>query len=356
MVKPTLMPVSGTEYPADAAELRAWFSTDAACLDYLDWLRWPEGFVCPHCSSALAGRESTGRYRCHGCRKQVSVTAGTIFHKTRTPLTVWFEVIWLVTSSKMGVSAAHLHRVLPISSYQTAWTMMSKLRQVMSAKDSEPLSGQVEVDETFFGGPRPGVRGRGAAGKTLVVGAIEVGPTGWGRTRLAVVEDASTASLKAFVGSNIAPASTVITDAWPAYPPSLAGYVHDPRNVSASGLPAHESLPAGHRLFAQVKRTLEGTYQGAGSQEHLQEYLDEFVFRFNRRHSKHRGLVFMRLLERAVASAPTTYQELVRAPREKNQRPVGVSGPRSRPGSLEMTPVDRPWRAARSLDLGDLNG
>lgn len=350
------MPVSGTDYPSDSAELRSWFSTDAACLDYLDWLRWPDGFVCPHCSSTSAGKEATGRYRCHDCRKQVSVTAGTIFHKTRTPMTVWFEVIWLVTASKMGVSAAHIHRVLPVSSYQTAWTMMSKLRQIMSAKDSEPLSGQVEVDETFFGGPKPGVRGRGAKGKTLVIGAIEVGGSGWGRARLAVIEDASSASLKSFISSNIAPGSTVITDAWSAYSPSLSGYVHDPQNVSASGLPAHESLPAVHRLFAQVKRTLEGTYQGAGSQEHLQEYLDEFVFRFNRRHAKHRGLVFLRLLERAVASEPTTYQKLVRVPREKRQRPAGVHGPKPQPGSLERVPVDRPWRVARSTDLGDLNG
>lgn len=155
--------------------------------------------------------------------KQVSATAGTIFHKTRTPLTVWFEVIWLVTASKMGVSAAHLHRVLPISSYQTAWTMMSNLRQVMSAKDSEPLSGQVEIDETFFAGPRPGVRGRGAAGKTLVVGAIEVGPGGWGRVRLAVLEDVSSVSLMAFISENIAAGSTVITDAWRSYPLSLKG-------------------------------------------------------------------------------------------------------------------------------------
>lgn len=233
---------------------------------------------------------------------------------------------------------------------------MSKLRQVMSAQNSEPLSGQVEVDETFFGGPKPGIRGRGAKGKTLVIGAIEVGGAGWGRTRLSVIDDASTASLKSFISSNIAPGSTVITDAWPAYPPSLSGYIHDPRNVSASGLPAHESLPAVHRLFAQVKRTLEGTYQGAGSQEYLQEYLDEFVFRFNRRHSKHRGLVFMRLLERAVVSGPTTYQKLVRVPREKQQRPTGVPGPKSQLGSLERVPVDRPWRAARATDLGDLNG
>lgn len=346
MAEPTVGPVAGRDYPADSAQLRAWFPTDDACLDYLDWLRWPDGFRCPHCGSDTAGREATGRYRCRGCRKQVSVTSGTVFHKTRTPLTVWFEVAWLVTASKSGVSAAHLHRVLPISSYQTAWTMLSKLRQVMTTAESEPLTGRVEVDETYIGGPKPGVRGRGAAGKTLVAGAIEIADRGWGRARLAVIPDASADTLKTFVQHNIEAGSTVVTDAWRSYPSALDGYTHAPFNVSTSGRPAHESLPAVHRLFALVKRTLEGTYQGSGSSEHLPEYLDEFVFRFNRRHSRHRGLVFMRLLQRAVTGDPVTYRDLVRIPRSKPARPPGVKGPRSQPGSFEIESHPRPWRGA----------
>lgn len=348
MVEPTAGPVAGRDYPADLAQLRAWFPSDDACLDYLDWLRWPEGFDCPHCGWDAAGQEATGRHRCHGCRRQVSVTSGTLFHKTRTPLSVWFEAAWLVTASKSGVSASHLHRVLPISSYQTAWTMLGKLRQVMTTAESEPLTGRVEVDETFFGGPRPGVRGRGAAGKSLVAGAIELTDRGWGRARLSVIPDASAETLKTFVQHNVSAGSTVVTDGWRSYPPALEGYTHAPLNVSTSGRPAHESLPAVHRLFALVKRTIEGTYQGSGSSEHLPEYLDEFVFRFNRRHSRHRGLVFMRLLQRAMASAPVTYRDLVRVPRAKAVRPPGVAGPRSRPGSLEIEPQSRPWRARRS--------
>lgn len=344
MVEPTVGPVAGRDYPADLAQLRAWFSSDDACLDYLDWLRWPDGFDCPHCGSDAAGREATGRYRCHGCRKQVSVTSGTVFHRTRTPLTVWFEAVWLVTASKSGVSASHLHRVLPISSYQTAWTILGKLRQVMTTAESEPLTGRVEVDETFFGGPRSGVRGRGAAGKSLVAGAIEITDRGWGRARLSVIPDASADTLQTFVQSNVDAGSTVVTDAWRSYPRALGGYTHVPFNVSASGRPAHESLPAVHRLFALVKRTLEGTYHGSGRGEHLPEYLDEFVFRFNRRHAHHRGLVFMRLLQRAVTGAPVTYRDLVRVPRAKAVRPPGVTGPRSRPGSLEVESRPRPWR------------
>lgn len=347
MDKPTAGPVPGTDYPGDLAQLRAWFSSDPACADYLDWLRWPAGFCCPHCGSRTAGRESSGRYRCHGCRKQVSVTSGTIFDKTRTPLTVWFEAVWLVTASKSGVSASHLHRVLPISSYQTAWAMLGRLRQVMSTAESAPLTGTVEVDETFIGGPRPGVAGRGARGKTLVAGAIELTEHRWGRARLAVIPDASAESLKSFVENNVEPGSTVITDGWTAYPPALHGYVHEPFNVSASGRPAHESLPAVHRLFAQVKRTLDGTYQGAGTVEHQDEYLDEFIFRFNRRHSRHRGLVFMRLLQRAIAGAPVTYRDLVRTSRTKAVPPPGVAGPRSKPGSLDIESGSRPWRDPR---------
>lgn len=168
------MPVAGRDYPTDTAGFRAWFARDEDCLDYLDWLRWPDGFVCPSCGSTTAGWEKAQRYRCHGCRRQVSVTAGTIFHRSRIPLTSWFEVAWLMTVSKSGVSAAHVHRVLPIGSYQTAWTMLAKLRHVMSSSGSALLSGTVEIDETVSGGPRPGVTGRGALGKTLVAGAIEI--------------------------------------------------------------------------------------------------------------------------------------------------------------------------------------
>lgn len=337
-------PIAGRDYPTDVAQMRAWFRTDAACLDYLDWLRWPTGFICPHCHADTAGRDTADRYRCHGCRRRVSVTSGTIFDKTRIPLTVWFETIWLVTVSKMGVSAAHLHRVLPISSYQTAWTMLAKLRQVMSPMGSAPLTGRVEVDETFLGGPRAGTVGRGALGKTLVAGAIEITDRGWGRARLAVIPDASAPTLRSFAHQTIAAGSTVITDGWRSYPPALDQYAHLPINISATRRPAHESLPAVHRLFALVKRSLEGTYQGAGSVEHLPEYLDEFVFRFNRRRSRHRGLVFYRLLQRAVVRQPVAYNDLVRVPRPKMIPSKGVPGPRSQPRSLELGTETRPWR------------
>lgn len=240
---------AGRDYPVDLAQVRSWFATDEACRDYLAWLRWPDGFTCPACGSqrhVMVG----SRYRCLDCRRRVSVTSGTILDRTRTPLTVWFEAAWLMAASKSGVSAAHLYRTLPISSYQTA------------------------------------------------------------------------------------------------YPQALAGYTHVPVNVRASGRPAHEALPAVHRLFALVKRMIEGTYQGAGSPEHVQEYLDEFVFRFNRRHSRSRGLVFMRLMQRAIGSGPVPYGHLVRVPAFKTVHPTGPTGPRSQPGTLTPTHMAQyPWRA-----------
>ncbi|OAV52030.1 hypothetical protein A6F49_01345 [Enteractinococcus helveticum] len=160
-------PVVGVDYPADLAQFRSWLPSDQACLDYLDWLRWPAGSVCPHCAADATSGDRAGRYRCARCRRRVSVTTGTIFHDTRAPLSVWFEAAWLLTVNKnAGVSAAHLHQILPINSYQTAWTMLAKFHSVMSSANSQLLAGHIELDETFFGGPKAGVRGRGALGKT----------------------------------------------------------------------------------------------------------------------------------------------------------------------------------------------
>ena len=163
--------------------------------------------VCPHCDARSASAGGSGVYRCRGCRRRVSVTAGTIFHKTRVPLTTWFEAIWLFTSSKAGVSAT-LYRVLAINSYHTAWTMLAKLRAVLSQNGLEPLTGRVEVDETFIGGVRSGKPGRGAAGKVLVAGGVEIAENGWGRARMAIIADASAASLRGFITANIAVGST----------------------------------------------------------------------------------------------------------------------------------------------------
>ena len=244
------MPLRGLHYPGSYAELRAWFPDDEACMDYLDWLRWPAGPVCPACDRT-ATTPARGRvWRCGGCRKRVSRTAGTIFQDTRTPLTVWFAAAWYMTADPGGVPALTMQKLLGLGSYQTAWTMLHRYRTAMVRPGREVLTGRVEVDETFIGGERPGVRGRGALGKTLVVIAVELRePRGYGRARMSVIPNAEATTLRNFLTTTIKPGATVVTDGWVAYPKACRDlFGHEARPVSGSGKQANELLPAVHRV------------------------------------------------------------------------------------------------------------
>ena len=340
----SIRPVAGVDYPARLAELRSWFQTDGDCQDYLDWLRWPGGFVCPHCGCVSGPCGGDGLRRCAGCRRRVSVTAGTIFDKTRVPLTVWFEAVWLMSVPKNGVSAMTLSKVLPIGSYQTAWAMLAKLRTAMSGVDKAKLSGTVEVDEWFHGGVATG--GNAFTGKDLVVAVVEhrLSGRGFGRVRFGVAPNRSAYQLRKVIRATIEPGSRVITDGLTAYRAALAGYVHEPRNESAPNADQPDTLlPGVHRVFSLAERWLLGTHQGGVSPEHLQEYLDEFAFRWNRRNTRNRGMLFYRLLQHAVNAAPVTYHDLVRIGTAK---PVTQSarGSHRQPGTLETTDIHRPWR------------
>lgn len=338
------MPVRGTDYPGSYGELLAWFPDDAACLDYLDWLRWPNGFVCPICGSTRSWRLASGLHSCGGCRRRISPTAGTIFHRTRTPLTVWFAAAWHITTQKNGISALGLKRVLGLGSYQTAWTMLHRYRSAMVRPGRDRLRGEVEVDETFVGGVKAGQPGRGSLGKTLVAIAVErFQPKGLGRCRMAVIPNARGTSLRQFLLANVEPGSTVVTDGWGPYRNAVGGYVHQPINISASGSLAHVSLPGVHRVAALLKRLLLGTHQGAVEADHLAAYLDEFVFRFNRRRSEARGLLFRRLLEQAVSAPPLPYRQLVVNPKQKRTKPTAPTS-RRLPRSLVLALKPRPWR------------
>ncbi|MCI0689662.1 MAG: IS1595 family transposase [Sporichthyaceae bacterium] len=329
----------------------AWFPTDADCLDYLEWLRWPDGFVCPRCGHEVGWRLADGRFGCAGCGQRSSVTAGTIFDRTRTPLTVWFTACWLFATQKDGVSALSLQRALEISSYQTAWAMLHRLRSVLIRPGRERLRGRVEVDETFIGGEEPGLRGGRQRGKKSLVGvAVEVRePKGFGRCRMAILPDASVASLHRFVAANVEPGTTVVTDGWPGYSGiDELGYRRDRRSQRAARLRGDDPfalLPGVHRVASLAKRWLLGTHQGSVDDAHLPSYLDEFVFRFNRRTSRSRGLVFHRVLELAVAHEPVRYRELILNPEPKKKPPAGRPG-WGHPPSLERPPANRPWRAA----------
>jgi len=302
------------DYPQNWAEFLSWFGNNQACAKYLETLRWPDGFVCPACTSKGAPyRASRARLICHACRTQTSVTAGTIFDGTRTPLTTWFAAIWYVTTQKNGVSALGLKRVLGLGSYQTAWTILHKLRRAMVRPGRERLSGTVEVDETYVGGEEEGVRGRQTETKAILAIAIELHePKGYGRVRVRQIKDVSSASLIPFIVDTVEPGSTVNTDGWKGYN-GLAkyGYTHQKTVLSATGDPAHVAMPGVHRIASLLKRWLMGTHQGAVLPVHLDDYLDEYTFRFNRRSSKSRGLLFYRLLQNAVVVRHTSFRAIV---------------------------------------------
>src|SRR5262250_1179852 len=197
---------AGRPYPRSTGEFQSWFATDADCLDYLDWLRWPHGFVCPECGHAGGWAVADGRYKCAACGKRTSVT-------------VWFTACWMFATAKDGISALSLQRALEIGSYPTAWAMLHRLRSVLVRPGRDRLAGRVEVDETYIGGEEPGLRGGRAKGKKALVGvAVEVRePRGYGRARMAILRDGSAASLHPFVTGHVEPGATVITDAWMGY-------------------------------------------------------------------------------------------------------------------------------------------
>jgi len=297
------------EYPGTLAELETRFGTEQACRDYLLKLRWPEGFVCPRCRGRSAWTTNRNLLVCAGCQYQASLTAGTIFQDTRKPLTMWFRAIWWVTAQKNGASALGLQRILGLGSYFTAWTWLHKLRRAMVRPGRDRLHGRVEVDETYIGGLEEGVRGRQTETKALVAVACEEEGRAIGRIRLRRIRDASAASLEAFVAEAIEPGSVVHTDGWEGYASlEMKGYTHRVTVLKRGQQSAAELLPRVHLVVSLLKRWLVGTHQGAVSLQHLDYYLDEFTFRFNRRKSRSRGKLFYRLLQQAVAVEPAPYR------------------------------------------------
>ena len=297
------------DYPRTLREFQHWFASEGACRAYLVHLRWPDGFRCPRCQHEKAWLTRRQVYHCQQCGGQTSVTAGTIFQDTRKPLRLWFEAIWYLVNQKNGVSALGLQRMLGFSRYETVWGWLHKLRTAMVRPGRECLSGTVEVDETFMGGPRTGKRGRGAAGKTLVLIAVEDRGPHLGRIRLRRVADATAPSLLAAVQAGVERGSVVRTDGWRSYtalPP--AGYRHVVVRPTAEV--GENLLPLVNRVAALLKRWLQGTHQGAVRPSHLDYYLDEFTFRFKRRTSRSRGKLFFRLVQQAVAVEPVTQTDL----------------------------------------------
>jgi len=294
---------AGVDYPRDRLEFDAFFPDQASCVAYLERVRWPAGFVCPRCAwTGEPWRSSDDLRVCRNCQRRTSVFAGTLFHRTRSPLRSWFLAAWEITSQKYGANALGLQRVLGLRSYQTAWAWLHKFRRAMVRPGRDRLDGIVEVDEAFIGGFEEGARGRQTETKAIVAIAVEIlDERRFGRVRMSPVPDATAESLGQFVSDVVEPGATTITDGWAGYTNLGAlGYDHVVNNQSVLPYPAHVLLPGPHRVTSLVKRWLLGTYQGGIAKVHLPYYLDEFTFRFNRRKSRSRGLLFYRLLEQST--------------------------------------------------------
>jgi transposase-like protein len=312
------MPRGGIDYPATWQAFESWFPDDAACRAYLAGLRWPDGFRCIACGHDEAWETGRGLWMCRECGHQASVTAGTIFHRTRTPLRTWFAAVWFVCAQKNGASALGLQRVLGFGSYETAWAWMHKLRRAMVRPDRDRLGGPgvaVELDQTFVGGrSHRGKDGGRYDNKAEVAIAVERRhPRGLGRIRMRQIGSRRKDDIFEFIAEVIAPGSVLYTDGDRLYrqlPPSL-GIIHEPIVLVTARDPAHVLLPAVHRVASLLKRWLAGTLHYGQSAAHLEYFLDEFTFRFNRRTSHSRGLLFYRLLQQAVNTDPHPLHQLI---------------------------------------------
>jgi len=330
----------GTDYPRNFKEFLQWFHDDADCLKFLEHIRWRDGFQCPLCGLGKGWRQSRGRWTCQRCRRETTATAGTIFDGSRVGLQSWFLAAWMVASSKVGHSSLNLQAQLGIGSYETAWSMVHKLRRAMVNPDRDLLAiiprppeppwpaedrWEVEVDECLVGGKEKGVSGRETRTKSLVVVAVEVrGPadpiSGFrelGRVRLARIPAADEANLIDFIEDVVAPGATVNTDGWSGFhnldKTSLFGYRHVVDNLSAKARenPDDPKMPNVHRVIGNLKRVLAGTHWGGVRPKQLDYYLDEFTFRWNRHGAKSRGLLFFRLIELAAQTPAVTREQIV---------------------------------------------
>jgi transposase-like protein/transcription elongation factor Elf1 len=308
--------MTAADFPKSMVAFVKRFGTEEACVRYLRLQKWgtEDGFECPRCGHKGCWEHETRKRRltCRACRAETSVTAGTAFHDSRIGLHRWFLAMYLMSTSKQGVSAKEIQRQLGLGSYQTAWTILHKLRRCMVDPSRTPLSGMVEMDETYIGGAAvAGEHGRSTAKKTAVVCAVERVGMGTGRCRLAVIENCTKAKLQEFADGVLKAGTTAHTDGWRGYlGMERSGYAHI-RAIADKDTPAHVLLPSVHRIFSLLKRVMLGTHQGAVSRKHLQHYLHEYEFRFNRRKSHTPCHLFQRLSEGVAREGHSPYWRIV---------------------------------------------
>lgn len=301
-------------FPKNLPEFQRQFATEGACEQYLAACRWPDGFVCPRCQHRRAYTVAPRRWQCAGCRHQVSLTAGTVLHNTKTPLMIWFWAGYLMVTDKRGASALWLQRQLGLRRYETAWLLLHKLRRAMVNATREPLQGDVELDDTWIGGPQPGLRGsRQLKGRkaALVVVAVETRGDISGRVRMAVIPDFRASTFKAFLVVHVAPGATLYTDGLTSFgAAAIEGYRHVPQtqpNRTALRRGVASVVPLADRAIGNLQQWLIGTHHGV-SRAQLQVYLDEFVFRHNRRRSP--MAAFQTLLGLGAGRSPTSARRL----------------------------------------------
>lgn len=302
-------------FPRSLREFQRQFASEEACQQYLAACRWLDGFACRRCGHQRAyAMVRQRRWQCAACRYQVSLTSGTILHNTRTPLALWFWAAYLMTTDKRGISALLLQRQLGLRRYETAWMMLHKFRRAMVNVAREPLRGEVEIDDTWIGGTQAGLRGsRQLKGRraALVLVAVEKRGKASGRLRMAVLPDFKTTTLSAFIQQNVAPGSTIYTDGLKTFTGlEEAGYKHIPRSQPLRidlRKGAKSVVPLADRAIGNLQQWLIGTYHGV-SRAQLQVYLDEFVFRHNRR--KQPMAAFQTLLGLGAGRTPTPYRRI----------------------------------------------
>ncbi len=312
-------------YPGSILEFTRQFATEQQCLDYVVRCRWPDGFRCRRCGGAKSWpRPDRKGLRCAACDLITSVTAGTVMHHSRLPLRTWLWAAYMVSTDKRGISALALQRQLGFGCYETAYQLLQKLRTAMVAPERRPLHGVVEVDETLIGAPYRGRPERTPLDKAVVVGAVEVRPTKKGglqpgRARLRHVARAKKEKLIGFVKDVVEPSSLVVTDGHETYAVlEEAGYEHGVESTSIGDAQA-DVLGHLHMVFANLKTWLSGTHHGGVSKKHLQRYLDEFVFRFNRR--KTPQAAFQTLLGIAAKAPPHGYGDVYAGERVRGRTP-----------------------------------
>ena len=297
--------------PMNPRQFRRRFRTEGDCLRYVIRRKWPDGFRCPRCGHERPYLiESRKLYQCAQCGHQTSVTAHTIFHKTRKPLRDWFWAIFLVATRTTGSSARQLQHDLGLS-YQTAWTWCHKIRKAMEDRDTHySLQGMIELDDTYIGGKKkPGKRGRGARSKVPVMVAVESRPKGCGHVALQKMETFSSHEANSFLHQKVYDDSLIISDGLHLYRP-LGQSINLCQIPLTNRQRAIDVLPHVHRVIARLKTWIRGTHSHVSS-KHLDRYLAEFSYRFNRRFKHRRVTIFDRLTTACCGTPAVTYRQLV---------------------------------------------